>query len=361
MATDKPVTQTPQVQMTPMQSLSKFINSDNIKNKFAEVLGEKGGASFVTSLLTVVTQNKTLQNADKNSIYTAALIAASLQLPINPNLGFAYILPYKTKVDGQYVDVAQFQLGAKGFKQLAQRSGQFVIINDDDVREGEILNYDRLTGKIEFNWVQNQEERSKLKIIGYVSYFELLNGFTSTFYMSIEEITAHGKKYSQTFKKGFGLWVDDFRAMALKTVTKLNISKNGPLSIELQRAMVSDQSVIKSDSFIDNPETLDIEPEYVDNNETPEEKVEDKKATVKAAKAVAATPEKPITVSESSTNEEEKDTYTRISECKTQDELNALSKKMPSDDFDLALAVDTKKRELASNPNGSLFEAEKMP
>lgn len=350
-----------QPQLTPMQSLSKFINSDNIKNKFAEVLGEKGGASFVTSLLTVVTQNKTLQNADKNSIYTAALIAASLQLPINPNLGFAYILPYKTKIDGQYVDVAQFQLGAKGFKQLAQRSGQYVIINDDDVREGEILNYDRLTGKIEFNWVQNQEQRSKLKIIGYVSYFELLNGFTSTFYMSVEEITAHGKKYSQTFKKGFGLWVDDFRAMALKTVTKLNISKNGPLSIELQRAMVSDQSVIKSDSFIDNPETLDIEPEYVDNNETPEEKAEDKKAAVKAAKdAAAKVEEQPVTVSETSTNEEEKDMYVRISECKTQEELTALSKEMPSDDFDLAIAVDTKKRELASNPNGQLFDSKGM-
>lgn len=355
-----------QKQLTPMQSLSKFINSDNIKNKFAEVLGEKGGASFVTSLLTVVTQNKTLQLADKNSIYTSALIAASLQLPINSNLGFAYIIPYKAKDPntGQYIDVAQFQLGYKGFIQLAQRTGQYKNINSTDVREGEITFHDRMTGEITFQWQSDTAERLKQPVIGYLSFFKLTNGFESTLYMTVAEITAHAKEYSQTFKKfGTGLWKDKFPEMALKTVTKLNLSKKGPLSIELQRGIIADQSVIKSDSFIDNPETLDIEPEYVDNNETPEEKVEDKKAAVKAAKDAATKAkfeEKTEKASEPSTNEEEKDMYVRISECKTQEELTALSKQMPSDDFDLVLAVDNKKRELASNPNGKLFDPKGM-
>jgi len=354
---------------TPMQSLSKFINSDAIKNKFAEVLGEKGGASFVTSLLTVVTQNKTLQLADKNSIYTSALIAASLQLPINSNLGFAYIIPYKAKDpnSGQYIDVAQFQLGYKGFIQLAQRTGQYKTIHATDVREGELTSHDRMTGEMIFKWQEDTAARLKQPVIGYLSFFKLTNGFESTLYMTVAEITAHAKEYSQTFKKfGTGLWKDKFPEMSLKTVTKLNLSKKGPLSIELQRGIIADQSVIKSDSFIDNPETLDIEPEYVDNNETIEEKVEDKKAAVakaksdaaKVAKEAVATTIKPETTAENS----EKDMYERISDCKTQEELTALVKEMPSDDFDMALAVDTKKRELASNPNGGLFEAkEEMP
>lgn len=353
-----------QPQLTPMQSLSKFINSDNIKNKFAEVLGEKGGASFVTSLLTVVTQNKQLQLAEKNSIYTAALMSASLQLPINSNLGFAYIIPYKAKdAKGNYIDVAQFQLGYKGFIQLAQRTGQYKIIHATDVREGELTFHNRMTGEMTFNWQADTAERLKQPIIGYLSYFKLANGFESTLYMTKEEVTAHAKEYSQTFKKfGTGLWKDKFDAMAFKTVTKLNLSKKGPLSIEMQKAIVSDQSVIKSDSFIDNPETLDIEAEYVDNNETPEEKVEDKKAAVKAAKDAAAktkVEEKPITASEPSANEE-KDMYEKISECKTQDELTALSKETPTDDFDLVLAFDNKKRELATNPNGGLFQSKDM-
>lgn len=355
-----------QPQLTPMQSLSKFINSDNIKNKFAEVLGEKGGASFVTSLLTVVTQNKTLQLADKNSIYTSALIAASLQLPINSNLGFAYIIPYKAKDpnSGQYIDVAQFQLGYKGFIQLAQRTGQYKTIHATDVREGELISHDRMTGEMIFKWQEDTSERLKQPVIGYLSFFKLTNGFESTLYMTVAEITAHAKEYSQTFKKfGTGLWKDKFPEMSLKTVTKLNLSKKGPLSIELQRGIIADQSVIKSDSFIDNPETLDVEAEYVDNNETPEEKAEDKKEAVKAAKDAASKPkveEKPITVLEPSTNEEEKDMYALISECKTQEELTTLSKKFPSDDFDLVLAIDNKKRELASNTNGKLFDSKGM-
>jgi len=250
-----------------VKALSSFLNSDGIKNKFTEILGQKG-VGFISSVLSVVSSNQSLANADQNSIYTAALLAASLDLPINQNLGFAYIVPYNAKQsDGSFKQMAQFQLGYKGFKQLAQRTGQFKYINESDVRKGEIKNYDRLTGDITFEWIQDTTERLKQPIVGYVSYFELQNGFKSTFYMSVEEIEAHAKKYSQTYKKfGTGLWKDDKEGMSKKTVAKLNLSKNAPLSIEMQRAIVSDQAVIKSDSFL-TEDTVDIDTQYVDNEE----------------------------------------------------------------------------------------------
>ena len=253
---------------TGVKGVSDFLQSDSIKNKFIEILGQKG-IGFISSVLSVVNSNSSLQNADRNSIYTSALIAASLDLPINPNLGLAFLIPYKQRQsDGTYKDVCQFQVSYKGFIQLAQRSGQYQKINSSDVRDGEIVSFNRMSGDIEFNWIQNPSERLGKKIIGYISYFKLVNGFENSFYMTIEEIDAHAKKYSQTYKKyGTGLWKDEFDAMAKKTVTKLNISKNGPLSIELSKAVVADQSVIKNDNFA-TADTIDVETEYVDNQET---------------------------------------------------------------------------------------------
>lgn len=350
---------------TGVKSLSTFLNSDSIKNKFTEILGQKG-VGFISSVLSVVNSNNQLKNADQSSIYTAALMAASLDLPINQNLGFAYIVPYNGKIGNDYVQMAQFQLGYKGFIQLAQRSGQYKTINSSDVREGEITNHNRMTGDIDFQWIQDPKERLSKKIIGYLSYFELNNGFRKTFYMTIEELEAHAKKYSQTYKKyGTGLWKDEFPGMAMKTVTKLNLSKNGPLSIEMQRAVLADQSVIKSDSFINEPETLDIAPEYIDNQETAEDKVADKKEAVKEAKAAASkkteTPKTETAPAAETSTTEAPDDYAKISACKTQEELSALAKTLPSEDFDLAVAVDNRKRELASTPNGELFDPNKMP
>lgn len=312
--------QNQQVAKTGVKGISQFLNSDSIKGKFTEILGQKG-IGFISSVLSVVNSSNQLVSADQNSIYTAALMAASLDLPINSNLGLAYIVPYNSKQsDGSWKIMAQFQLGYKGFKQLAQRTGQFSVMNESDVREGEILSYDRLTGKIQFNWIQNDAERLSKPIIGYVSFFELTNGFTSTFYMTKEEVLAHGKKYSQTFKKfNSGLWKDEFDAMALKTVTKLNLSKNAPLSIEMQRAVLSDQSVIKSDSFIKEPETLEIEAVYVDNpEETKEEKVDAAKLRVRIAQA---TTKEELEKLKKDIPEEDTDTYTLFA-----DKLKELSK-----------------------------------
>ena len=264
-----------------IKSLSTFLNSDQIKNKFTEIMGKKG-VGFISSVLSAVNSNSLLQNADQNSIYTAALMAATLDLPINQNLGLAYIIGYNTKqADGSYKVMAQFQIGYKGFKQLAMRSGQFKTLHETVVKEGEIINHDRLTGSMKFNWIQDSSERLSKKTIGYISYFELLNGFSSIFYMTKEEAENHGKKYSQNYKKyGTGLWKDEFDAMALKTVIKLNLSKNAPLSIEMQQAVLSDQGVIKSDDFLNNPETLDVD--HVDNTDkTKIEKIQDQKKIIK--------------------------------------------------------------------------------
>lgn len=240
---------------------------DEVKTKFQEMMGKRA-AAFITSVLQITSQNEMLSTADPVSIYQSAAVAATLDLPLNNNLGFAYIVPYNSKQkDGTWKVVAQFQIGAKGFKQLALRSGQFLKINDTDVREGELKEYNRLTGEIVFEWIQDVKLRLSKPIIGYASYFQLLNGFEKTFYMTVDELKDHGLKFSQTFKKGFGLWKDDFDGMARKTVIKLNLSKNAPLSVDMQKAVVADQAIVN------DAETEDVE--YIDNDQEQDVKFED--------------------------------------------------------------------------------------
>jgi recombination protein RecT len=244
---------------TEIKNAKDLFAQSNVKSKFEELLGKRS-TSFITSVLQIVASNDLLSKAEPNSIFHAAAVAATLDLPINNSLGFAYIVPYNTKqADGSYRPMAQFQLGYKGLKQLALRSGQFLTLHETDVREGEIKSHDRLTGEIVFQWVDDYSERAKRKVIGYVSYFKLLNGFSQTFYMPIQDIEAHARKYSQTFKKGYGLWKDDFDSMAMKTVVKLNLGKNAPLSIDLQKAVLVDQAIIN------NEDATDVT--YIDNNE----------------------------------------------------------------------------------------------
>lgn len=231
-----------------------FFAKDNVKAKFQELLGKRA-SSFITSVLQIVASNDLLAKADVQSIYQSAAVSATLDLPLNNNLGFAYIVPYKNKQkDGTYKDVAQFQMGYKGFIQLAQRSGQFKTISASPIYEGQLIAENPLTG-FEFDFTKKESD----KIIGYAAYFKLLNGFEKTLYMTKDELTKHGVRFSQTFKKGFGLWKDDFDSMALKTVIKLLLSKFAPLSIEMQKAVITDQSVIN------NAEANDVQ--YVDNKE----------------------------------------------------------------------------------------------
>ena len=144
--------------------------------------------------------------------------------------------------------------------QLALRTSQFKFIHSTDVRKGELIHFDYLTGGMSFNWEQDHEKRQYLEIIGYVSYFELNNGYSNTLFMDLKKVREHAKKYSKNFAKyGTGLWKDDEENMALKTVTKLNLSKNAPLSIEMQTAILADQAVItdKGNKYIDN-EPIDL-------------------------------------------------------------------------------------------------------
>lgn len=220
-------------------TLAAILESPNYKKRFTDVLGHRA-PQFISSLLSV-SNAEHLRDADPRSIVAAAMVAASLDLPINPNLGFAHIVPYK---QGD-VKIAQFQMGYKGFIQLAMRTGKYRFINACTVREGELERYDKLTGELvlKAGFDEAPVDDEKEKIIGYASYFRMLNGFEHALYMTRAQCDAHGKKYSQTYKRGFGKWKDDFDAMALKTVIKLNLSKWGMLSVQMERALGEDQSV----------------------------------------------------------------------------------------------------------------------
>ncbi len=235
-------------------TVKNLFGKDEVRNKFQELLGKRA-PSFITSVLQIVASNELLAKADPHSVYHSAAVAATLDLPLNNNLGFAYIVPYNQKQkDGSYKQVAQFQMGYKGFIQLAQRTGLFQTISASPIYEGQLVEENPLTGFI-FDFKKKKSET----IVGYASYFRLLNGFEKTLYMTTGDLTKHGTRFSQTFKKGFGLWKDDFDGMAIKTVLKLLLSKFAPLSIDMQRAVIVDQGIIN------NPDASDVT--YVDNTE----------------------------------------------------------------------------------------------
>lgn len=239
--------------------VTRYIKDENVGKRINELLKDRA-PQFTTTLMAALNSNKALNNCEPQSVVTAALTAASMDLPINQNLGFAYLIPYKNK-DG---DVCQFQMGYKGFIQLAQRSGYYKTINATEVREGEIAKIDRLSGEIEFDWIEDEKEREKAKIIGYVAYLKLLNGFEKSLYWSVEKCKAHATRFSKSFKFGGGLWKDDFESMAIKTVLKQLISKYGPLNTQLQEAIVKDQTI--NGEYIDNPDYS--EPITIENAET---------------------------------------------------------------------------------------------
>ena len=240
------------------KSIKAYVSDAKIRQKFEEVLGKKT-QGFLASVMQVANQPQ-LKGAVPATVINAAMMAATLDLPINNNLGFAYIVPYKRKfkdAQGKWSESleAQFQMGYKGFIQLAQRSGQFARIAATPVFEGQLISANPLLG-YEFDWtVPNQGEA-----IGYVAFFKLLNGFTAELYMSTADVKKHAGKYSQSFKYGSGVWKDNFESMALKTVTKLLLSKQAPLSIEMQTAQLADQSIVR------DVETNDFD--YIDHNES---------------------------------------------------------------------------------------------
>lgn len=276
--------------MSTALTTKQFFAQDGVKKKFEELLGKRA-AQFTTSVLQVVSSNNLLQKATPESIYNAAAMAATLDLPINQNLGFAWIVPYK--------GAAAFQMGWRGFVQLAQRTGQYLRINVTEVYKNQFKSYNQLTEELDADFgVDGIGE-----IVGYVAYFKMLNGFEKTVYWSKTKVNAHAMKYSQAYKSGTGItpWKDpdQFHEMAKKTVLKNTLSKWGFLSIELQQATITDQASIK------DVDTLEVE--YLDN--TPED-----------------------------VNEEEERIKALLSDCKTVDEVNKIQeqagKDFPSDLFD---------------------------
>lgn len=253
---------------TNLVALKGYFDNDSVKKNLRAMLGQKA-QGFATSVLSVVNNNKLLQNAEPMSIYSSAMVAASLDLPINSNLGFAALVPYGKQ--------CQCQIMSKGFIQLAIRSGQYAKINNAIVHEGELVKYDPFKDEYEFD----ASKRTSDKVIGYMAYFRTVGGFEKYFYMTKEEALAHGKRYSKSFNSG--VWSTDPDAMGLKSVIKLLLSKYGLLSIEMQRAIKFDQGIAKGD-FTQMESIDEIDSAEVDYVDAPEEVIDPEKAAETAEK-----------------------------------------------------------------------------
>lgn len=221
-------------------TLAGLLDRVDVKKRFSDMMGNRA-AGFMSSIISCSNNNKQLKAADPMTVISAAAMAATLDLPINPALGFAHIVPYKNGKDG--TTKAQFQMGWKGFVQLAQRSRQYQTINADVVYDGELKSHNKLTGEITYS----EEDRKSDKVVGYFAYFRLINGFEKALFMKTEDVEKHGKRYSKSFAYPGSVWKTNFDAMALKTVVKLLISKWGPMSVDMQRAITADQGTVLND------------------------------------------------------------------------------------------------------------------
>lgn len=236
-------------------SLTSYLSNDAVKNQINSIVGGKNGTRFISSIISAVNANASLQECTNASILSAALLGESLNLSPSPQLGQYYMVPFKNNNAG--VKVAQFQLGYKGYIQLAIRSGQYKKLNVLAIKEGELINFNPLDEEIEVKLIADEAEREKAETIGYYAMFEYTNGFKKAMYWSKEKMKAHAIKYSQGYaadvKKGtkWTFWSKDFDGMAYKTMLRQIISKWGIMSIEMQTALDSDMAVINEDGTKD--------------------------------------------------------------------------------------------------------------
>lgn len=230
-----------------MEQLKNILKASSVQEQFNNALKEKSG-TFVASVIDLFNSDANLQQCDPKSVVMEALKAAVLNLPINKSLGFAYIVPYKK--NGQ--QVPQFQPGYRGYIQLAMRTSQYRIINADVVLEGELRRKNKLTGEFDLSGDPVSD-----KIIGYFAHIEMINGFSKTFYMSKEQVTAHGRRYSKSFNNATSAWSTNFDEMAIKTVLRYLLSHYGFLSVEMLSALETEQ---------EPEETVDAQVEYEINN-----------------------------------------------------------------------------------------------
>lgn len=241
--------------------LDAMFKQDSVQARFQRMLGKKS-AGFISSVLTVVSQNKLLQNVDMRTVLSAASIAASLDLPILPSLGRAWIVPYK--------GAAQFQIGYLGYVELAQRSGLYKSINVNTVYEGEVVKWNKFTEEMTYG------EQESDTAIGYCASFELLNGFRKVVYWTKDAVIKHAKRFSKSYNSSSSPWQSDFDAMAMKTVLAYTLRHWGPMSIEMQKAMAEDVDAhekpldLSKDNSVETIETEDASETRVVDTETGE-------------------------------------------------------------------------------------------
>lgn len=277
------------VNQNQRQTFSAFLATDAMKKKINEMVGGEKGQQFVTSIISAVSANPQLAECDNASIVSAALVGQALNLSPSPQLGQFYMVPFNDNKRG--CKVAQFQIGYKGYIQLALRSGYYKDIDVFEIREGEYLGRDKTTRKYKFEFIEDDDEREKRPVVGYMAYFEYLNGFTKTLYWSKKKMLKHADKYSQAFsanattvKTKYGektrvsfkdyelgnydkkdewlyssFWYKNFDGMAFKTMLRQLISKWGIMSIEMQTAMEKDMAEIKENGDYEYIETQDQE------------------------------------------------------------------------------------------------------
>ena len=247
------------------QTFSAFLATDAMKKKVNEMVGGEKGQQFVTAIISAVSANPQLAECDNASIVSAALVGQALNLSPSPQLGQFYMVPFNDSKRG--CKVAQFQIGYKGYIQLAIRSGQYKKLNVLAIKKGELKKYDPLNEEIEVELIENEEDREKEETIGYYAMFEYLNGFRKTLYWSKEKMEAHALKYSKGYraKKGYTFWEKDFDGMAYKTMLRQLISKWGIMSIDLtmQKALESDMAVVNDNGTYDYVDNSEVETEVI--------------------------------------------------------------------------------------------------
>lgn len=240
--------------------LTAYLTQDAVKNQINKVIGGKDGQRFISAIVSAVNTNAALSECTNQSILSGALLGESLKLSPSPQLGQYYLVPFNDKNKGK---VAQFQLGYKGYIQLAIRSGQYKKLNVLAIKEGELIRFDPLTEEIEVKLIEDEEAREQAETIGYYAMFEYTNGFRKAIYWSKKKMEAHALKYSKGYqaKKGYTFWEKDFDGMAYKTMLRQLISKWGIMSIEMQNAIDSDMAVINEDGtkdYVDNESDADV-------------------------------------------------------------------------------------------------------
>lgn len=242
-----------------LPQLKAALNAPSVKAKFEEMLGKRA-SQFMTSISSVVGNNALLQKSDVNSIIMGAATAASMDLPLNANLGYAALVPFNSK-EGCF---AQLQVMTKGYVELFIRSGQCKSLICEIVRKGELVKKNKFTGE----YVFDESKKESDEIIGVMSAFELVNGYKKVEYMTVQEVKEHAQKFSQAYRRNAAIWKDNWEEMMKKTCLKRLLVRWAPKSIEMQQMVTFDQAIIKGDiNDMDNAQAV-----YADN---PNNKVED--------------------------------------------------------------------------------------